>query len=63
MWEKISMFVIGRSNKPVTLRGLKALYVDAVRKKDSDGLRIICRMSQITGKKVCVRRSQGSIGY
>ena len=51
------MFVIGRSNKPVTLRGLKALYVDAVRKKDSDGLRIICRMSQITGKKVCVRRS------
>ena len=31
--EKIPMFVIGKSNKPITLRGLKALYVDTGCKK------------------------------
>ena len=31
--ENILIFVIGKSNKPVALRGLKALHVDTVRKK------------------------------
>ena len=31
--EKIPMFVIGKSNKPIALRGLKALYVDTGCKK------------------------------
>ena len=55
---KNPMFVIGKSNK---LRCCKVIKTTPcryrVQNKDLDGLRIIWRMGQRTGQKVCVRGS------